>query len=312
MGSSFPSPGSSLAVLPVILSPLGAPPLGAPPFGAPTLGAPPFATPPSPPFLREEGELEDELSEEQEALLPSASQAAAAAVQGITAEGGNGAAGAKSLPFCLAIAAVLFLVVILGLLTFAARYYVRIHLRRARLARNDAAASTANVGGPQASGGGLDAERIATFPVWRYCISPPVAGDIPDKSDLSDKKPILENGEKEIIAAGTATTREIAITTDAANLIQKSDSQEMEFLKRGRLLLTSTECTVCLSDFNEGELVRSVLPCEHRFHVACIDHWLATKTTCPVCRTDLKSLAPHAGEDDSDLAEKVAGGDDAV
>ncbi|CAI5957069.1 unnamed protein product [Closterium sp. NIES-64] len=68
----------------------------------------------------------------------------------------------------------------------------------------------------------------------------------------------------------------------------------------------------CLSDFNEGELVRSVLPCEHRFHVACIDHWLASKTTCPVCRADLKSPAPHAGEGDSEVAVKVERGDDAV
>ncbi|CAI5991625.1 unnamed protein product [Closterium sp. NIES-65] len=65
---------------------------------------------------------------------------------------------------------------------------------------------------------------------------------------------------------------------------------------------------LCLSDFNEGELVRSVLPCEHQFHVACIDHWLASKITCPVCRADLKSPAPDAGEGDSEVER----GDDAV
>ncbi|GJP48062.1 hypothetical protein CLOM_g7335, partial [Closterium sp. NIES-68] len=57
-----------------------------------------------------------------------------------------------------------------------------------------------------------------------------------------------------------------------------------------------TECTVCLCDFNEGELVRSLPPCAHRFHVSCIDHWLAARTTCPVCRIDLEAAAPDAAE----------------
>ncbi|CAI5531785.1 unnamed protein product [Closterium sp. Naga37s-1] len=60
--------------------------------------------------------------------------------------------------------------------------------------------------------------------------------------------------------------------------------------KPGGLALASKECTVCLSDYNEGELVRA-LPCAHRFHVSCIDHWLAATTTCPVCRTDLSATA---------------------
>ncbi|CAI5524222.1 unnamed protein product [Closterium sp. Naga37s-1] len=58
--------------------------------------------------------------------------------------------------------------------------------------------------------------------------------------------------------------------------------------KPGGLALASKECTVCLSDCNEGELVRA-LPCAHRFHVSCIDHWLAATTTCPMCRTDLRA-----------------------
>ncbi|CAI6009289.1 unnamed protein product [Closterium sp. NIES-65] len=58
-----------------------------------------------------------------------------------------------------------------------------------------------------------------------------------------------------------------------------------------QLLGQPSECTVCLCDFNEGELLRYLLPCEHRFHVSCIDHWLANRTTCPVCRIDLKATS---------------------
>ncbi|CAI5527751.1 unnamed protein product [Closterium sp. Naga37s-1] len=50
----------------------------------------------------------------------------------------------------------------------------------------------------------------------------------------------------------------------------------------------ATECAVCLSDFADGEQLRCLLPCAHRFHVACIDCWLLSHTTCPVCRTALE------------------------
>ncbi|CAI5997037.1 unnamed protein product [Closterium sp. NIES-64] len=60
----------------------------------------------------------------------------------------------------------------------------------------------------------------------------------------------------------------------------------------------ATECAVCLSDFSDGEQLRCLLPCAHRFHVACIDCWLLSHTTCPVCRTALeprKDDAPAGG-----------------
>ncbi|CAI7731150.1 unnamed protein product [Closterium sp. NIES-54] len=99
---------------------------------------------------------------------------------------------------------------------------------------------------------------------------------------------------------------------DAANLTITPEIHVGELLTRERLL-SSTECTVCLSDFNEGELIRFLRPCGHWFHVTCIDHWLATKTTYPVCRTDLQSPDPIATTDDSEVrTDKVEGGDNAV
>jgi len=45
-----------------------------------------------------------------------------------------------------------------------------------------------------------------------------------------------------------------------------------------------TSCRVCLLDYEDGDLVKT-LPCMHRFHSECIDKWLATHRTCPVCKT---------------------------
>ncbi|KAI5237253.1 E3 Ubiquitin-Protein Ligase Rlim [Manis pentadactyla] len=47
--------------------------------------------------------------------------------------------------------------------------------------------------------------------------------------------------------------------------------------------LTETSCCICITDYEEGSKVR-ILPCSHSFHTYCIDHWLAEKSTCPVCR----------------------------
>lgn len=43
-------------------------------------------------------------------------------------------------------------------------------------------------------------------------------------------------------------------------------------------------CRVCLLDYEDEELVKT-LPCMHRFHGECIDRWLGSNRTCPVCKT---------------------------
>lgn len=43
---------------------------------------------------------------------------------------------------------------------------------------------------------------------------------------------------------------------------------------------------VCLDVYKMGEAMR-ILPCNHRFHKACIDQWLLDKRTCPMCKMDI-------------------------
>ncbi|KAF0934473.1 hypothetical protein E2562_025550 [Oryza meyeriana var. granulata] len=51
-------------------------------------------------------------------------------------------------------------------------------------------------------------------------------------------------------------------------------------------------CSVCLEDVRGGETVRRLPACRHLYHAACIDAWLRSHTTCPLCRSD---LSPRRG-----------------
>ncbi|XP_020110111.1 RING-H2 finger protein ATL5-like [Ananas comosus] len=45
------------------------------------------------------------------------------------------------------------------------------------------------------------------------------------------------------------------------------------------------DCSVCLGEFRDGELVRLLPKCAHPFHLSCIDTWLRAHVSCPLCRS---------------------------
>ncbi|KAI4382664.1 hypothetical protein MLD38_008600 [Melastoma candidum] len=48
-----------------------------------------------------------------------------------------------------------------------------------------------------------------------------------------------------------------------------------------------SQCTVCLSEYRPGDMLRILPNCGHSFHATCIDIWLQQHSTCPVCRVSL-------------------------
>uniref|UniRef100_A0A1J3CE28 RING-type E3 ubiquitin transferase n=1 Tax=Noccaea caerulescens TaxID=107243 RepID=A0A1J3CE28_NOCCA len=49
------------------------------------------------------------------------------------------------------------------------------------------------------------------------------------------------------------------------------------------------DCAVCLCEFTEKDKLRLLPMCSHAFHLNCIDTWLQSNSTCPLCRGTLFS-----------------------
>ncbi|XP_013602956.1 PREDICTED: RING-H2 finger protein ATL47-like [Brassica oleracea var. oleracea] len=47
------------------------------------------------------------------------------------------------------------------------------------------------------------------------------------------------------------------------------------------------DCAVCLCEFSEDDKLRLLPVCSHAFHIDCIDTWLLSNSTCPLCRGTL-------------------------
>ncbi|KAM7506640.1 hypothetical protein LguiA_017093 [Lonicera macranthoides] len=49
------------------------------------------------------------------------------------------------------------------------------------------------------------------------------------------------------------------------------------------------DCAVCLCEFSKTDKLRLLPSCSHAFHLSCIDTWLLSNSSCPLCRGTLFS-----------------------
>lgn len=45
------------------------------------------------------------------------------------------------------------------------------------------------------------------------------------------------------------------------------------------------DCAVCLSEFSDNDTIKLLVYCSHAFHINCIETWLMSNSTCPLCRS---------------------------
>ena len=55
-------------------------------------------------------------------------------------------------------------------------------------------------------------------------------------------------------------------------------------------------CSICLEDFDETK-EEYKLSCNHNYHKECIQMWLRTRTTCPLCRAHVDPIQQYVDDD---------------
>lgn len=63
----------------------------------------------------------------------------------------------------------------------------------------------------------------------------------------------------------------------------------------------AAECCICLSLFENEDRIKVLPGCQHTYHSDCVDLWLGTQSSCPLCRISLKNITPSA----SSLANNI-------
>ncbi|CAD6336639.1 unnamed protein product [Miscanthus lutarioriparius] len=58
-----------------------------------------------------------------------------------------------------------------------------------------------------------------------------------------------------------------------------------------------TECAVCLGVIQVGSMVKLLPACSHVYHRDCIDLWLSSRSTCPLCRCRVGPSETGAGQE---------------
>ncbi|XP_010437439.1 PREDICTED: RING-H2 finger protein ATL7-like [Camelina sativa] len=70
-----------------------------------------------------------------------------------------------------------------------------------------------------------------------------------------------------------------------------------------------SQCSVCLGDYQANEKLQQMPSCGHTFHMECIDVWLTSHTTCPLCRLSLiQKPSPQGPEVVSSMENSNGGG----
>lgn len=80
-------------------------------------------------------------------------------------------------------------------------------------------------------------------------------------------------------------------------------------------------CVVCLSEFQQQDMLKVLPKCNHAFHLDCIDIWLQSNANCPLCRSSISGttrppldhiIAPSSSPQDSQLLSNMGSDEDFV
>ncbi|CAK8532121.1 unnamed protein product [Lathyrus sativus] len=86
-----------------------------------------------------------------------------------------------------------------------------------------------------------------------------------------------------VLSSGNRISPEIS--SSSSSVVDSLPMFTFSSIKRRSSSVVSGDCAVCLSKFEQNDLLRLLPICCHAFHAECIDAWLRSNLTCPLCRS---------------------------
>ncbi|KAG2324699.1 hypothetical protein Bca52824_007427 [Brassica carinata] len=83
------------------------------------------------------------------------------------------------------------------------------------------------------------------------------------------------------------SNRRVSPETERSSVLDSLPVFKFSSVTRRSSASTSSDCAVCLSKFEPDDQLRLLPLCCHAFHADCIDIWLVSNQTCPLCRSPL-------------------------
>jgi hypothetical protein len=135
------------------------------------------------------------------------------------------------------------------------------------------------------------------------------------------------------MVSGVKSIVQNAMSTTTRNMNNPTDNNKKQQQQKFKTAANADEdvdedhddndvCVICLDAFCEGDRLR-VLPCDHSFHVGCIDRWLSGSHSynecftagCPTCKklpstttasnSNRDRASASADNDDTDMSGSV-------
>lgn len=110
----------------------------------------------------------------------------------------------------------------------------------------------------------------------------PSTGNNEFDSEIWETGQVLMYEDEEVPVVLGIITQDRIITCQRKN----PESIANECLKKIptiKIVEIDDECVVCLETFKLEEEVKK-LPCNHIYHIKCLEKWMQNSTTCPKCR----------------------------
>lgn len=118
----------------------------------------------------------------------------------------------------------------------------------------------------------------------------PLTSDASTPPDPDEVLKVLRMRERVILAGLERLRGQIVVARD--NVLNKRRREGLTVpMKMTAKRKNKTVCSVCLTGMGRKNVIDT--KCKHKFHIGCLDHWLAVRCegeleqSCPVCRTDL-------------------------